>query len=114
MANSKTSGDHREYAIVNMAPDAAGYWTNAIYPRRLQKTKHARDVFFSVRDYGSASVMIITVQFKEIGDSDWSDYGSVQSVQRKILEDKGAGTSWRAGVKHGDYTSGAFTFGWDW
>jgi len=114
MANSKTSGVHREYATVNIAPSALGYFTNIIYPRQLQKVHHAYGIYFSVRNFGVSAVMIITIQFKEVGDSDWSDYGSVQSVQRKILDDKGAGTQWRAGVKHGDYTSGEFTFGWDW
>jgi len=35
MANSKTSGVHREYATVNIAPSALGYFTNIIYPNNF-------------------------------------------------------------------------------
>jgi hypothetical protein len=114
MANSRSTGSYKEYATVNTAPGASGYFTNSINPRQIEDKKGGRDVFFSVRDSGTAANMVITIQFKHETDSDWTDYGNTAAVQRQVLEDKGAGIFWRAGVKDGDYTDGSLTFGFDW
>jgi len=118
MANSKSSRDYREYATVNAEPAGDGYFTNPVGIRREDLTH----IFFSIRETGSgAGVMTVTLQFKCTGDDAWTDYDTYDEVCRKVIEGGGAGTQWRAGVKadtsSGDttnYTSGEFTFGFDW
>lgn len=107
MANSQSSGEYKEYATVDTAPAAAGYWTNEIVLRE-KKVQH---VFFSIRGTG---VMTITLQFKCEGDSDWTDYDTYTAVTREKLVGNAARVQWRMGVKNGDRTSGSMTFGFDW
>ena len=119
MANSKDSAPYREYATVNEEATGDGYFTNPVFIR----DKDLEHIFFSVRETGSAAgVMIITLQFKCEGDDAWTDYDVYEDVCRKVVEGGGAGTQWRAGVKVDEssgvatqnYTSGEFTFGFDW
>lgn len=111
MANSQSSGDYKEYATVNLAPDTDGYWTN---PVSLRPNRIAC-MFFSIRGTGTAT---ITLQFKCAGDTDWTDYynegNAFHNGDRKIVEGNAADMSWRAGVKSGGYTTGEVTFGFDW
>jgi len=124
MANSRASNDYYEYATVHEEPAGDGYFTNDISIRQL---KGIEEVFFSIRDTGlssagGAGVMIITLQFKCPGDDVWTDYDVYTEVCRKVLEGGAAGVEWRAGVKVDasseadpqNYTSGEFTFGFDW
>ena len=124
MANSRSSDDYYEYATVHEEPAGDGYFTNTVGIRQ----KKGRDyVFFSIRETGIMSdtgdgVMRVTLQFKCPGDDVWTDYAVYTKVCRKVLEGGGAGVVWRAGVKDDvsseaetqNYTSGEFTFGFDW
>ena len=68
-ANSTNSGSRHEYATVDTDPVAAGYWTTVIFP--FDKKIEPNSMYFSARGTG---VMMITVQFKAPGDTDWTDY----------------------------------------
>ena len=39
MANTRTSDDNREYALVDTTPGASGYYTNEVIPRNLKGGK---------------------------------------------------------------------------
>lgn len=122
MANSKASGEHHEYATIDTAPAAGGYWTNIVSPRGRNKGI-MRVLFFSVRETvpdASAGASVITpiVQFRCTGDVGWTDYNNDDIAfivgDRKNIKISGGGVQWRAGVHNGDYTSGSFTLGFDW
>ena len=118
MANSKNSSEFHKYATVDTAPDANGYWTDIIQPRKDKIKK----MYFSIRettDDSSASVMTVKLQFRCPDDSGWQDYldaGSDWAIgTRIILEEFAAGVAWRAGVADfSAFTSGSLTFGFDW
>jgi len=119
MSNSRDSAPYREYVTVNAEPTEDGYFTNPVSIR----SKDLDHIFFSVRETGlAAGVMRVTLQFRCEGDDAWSDYDVYTEACRKIVEGGGAGTQWRAGVKVDvsslvatqNYTSGEFTFGFDW
>ena len=129
MANSKSSGQFKEYATVDTQPSGSelGYWTNEVCLRDKQNDGAAKGkMFFSIRENESdssgasdTSSMTVTLQYKCDGDAGWQDYvdlaGSAIAVgNRMLIEDTGAAVRWRAGVKDGDYTSGSLTFGFDW
>ena len=128
MANSRSSGNYKEYATVNTQPSGTelGYWTNEVCLRDKQNDGYAKGkMWFSIReaetDSSAADTTTITVslQYKCDGDLGWTDYadfaGSTLAVgNRLIIEDTGAAVRWRAGVKDGNYTDGALTFGFDW
>jgi len=108
MANSKTSDDYYEYATVNAAPSAAGYYTNEVSPRR----QRVDELYFTVRGSGN---MIVTVQFKAPGDTTWTDYAEYSTITYMKIEGRGAGIRWRAGVKEaGHYIDGQTVFGFNW
>jgi len=129
MANSRDSGQFKEYATVNTQPSGTdlGYWTNEVCLRDKMKDGLAKDkMWFSIRETeadssqaSDTSSMTVTLQFKCDGDDGWQDWvdlsGNALAVgQRLVIEDCGAGVRWRAGVKDGDFTSGELTFGFDW
>jgi hypothetical protein len=123
MANSRKSGHCYEYATVDTAPGAAGYYTNEISPSRKIK-----QLFFSVRctdkedssaaaDSAHAEAQV-TLQYKCIGDVDWTNYYRAAGVfhvgERIVLDAYGGGVHWRAGIRDEDYDTGSITFGFDW
>jgi hypothetical protein len=129
MANSRSSGEFKEYATVDTQPSGTdlGYWTNEVCLRDKVKDGVAKDkMYFSIREFegdsseaSDTSSMTVTLQFKCDGDAGWQKFvdfaGSELAVgNRLVIEDTAAGSRWRAGVKDGDYTSGKVTFGFDW
>lgn len=129
MANSKSSGAYKEYATVNTAPSGTelGYWTNEVCLRdKLNAGQAKGHMYFSIReneadssDASDTSVITVTLQFKCDGDLGWQDYLPLDASEiavgnRLVIEDTGAAVRWRAGVKDGNYTSGSYTFGFDW
>jgi len=126
MANSKSSGERYEYATVEEATGAAGYGTNEVSIRHLQKTEKINKVFFSIREYESdssgasdTSDVTVRLQFKCPGDLGWQDYkflnGATLDVgHRFAIADTGADVLWRGWVKDNDYRSGKVSFGFDW
>jgi len=69
MANSQLSGRHYEYASIDTAPGANGYWCN---PVTVEKSKSVDALFFSRSGGGSATP---TIQFKLPHDgAAWQDY----------------------------------------
>jgi len=114
MANSRTSADYREQATVDTAPASGGYFTNAINPKQLNKgttNKGARVIYFSVRGTGQ---MTVTLQFRPIGETTWTDFATFKRPVQQILEDERSGTRWRIGVKQGARVSGSLTVGFNW
>lgn len=107
MANDRSSSEYYEYGTVDTAPEADGYFTNAI----SLKNKKVAQVYFSLRGTGTITV---TLQFKCPGDAAWSDYDTYTEAGRKLIEGGAGGVQWRAGVKQGDMTDGSMTFGFDW
>lgn len=126
MANSRSSGQFKEYATVDTTPVGLGYFTNEVDLRELRKVKFETRVYFSIREWeedssaaSDTSEMTVTLQFKCEGDLGWQDYvsldGSVLAVGNRVaIEDSGAAVLWRAGVKWYEYTGGSITFGFDW
>ena len=126
MANSRSSGNFKEYATVDTEPDVLGYFTYPVDLRALRKDNKENRVYFSIREYeadssgaSDTSEMTVTLQFQCEGDAGWQDYvpldGSTLAVgNRVVIEDSGAAVLWRAGVKWYEYTSGTITFGFDW
>ena len=109
MANAKSTNDYYQYATVDTAPGAAGYYTNAV---GIRQKRLVRTIWFSIRGAGQMSV---TLQFKCPGDTDWTDYNTYNaSNTRKLIRGGAAGVHWRAGVKQGDRISGECVFGFDW
>ena len=129
MANSKSSGEYKEYATVDTAPSgtALGYWTNEVCLRDKVKAGDAKTkMYFSIREsdtdssgFSETSSMTVILQFKCDGDAGWQNYEFLEGYtlavgNRMIIEDTGAAVRWRAGVEDGGYTSGSLTFGFDW
>lgn len=126
MANERYSGKYYEYALVEVAPDSDGFWTNEVIPRELLQEGYTK-LYFSIREaYPSVSEVasvssdvVVSLQFKCEGDTDWTDYvpldGSTFAVgNRVLLDDFARGLVWRAGVKSDGYVSGSVLFGFDW
>jgi len=128
MANSRSSGEFKEYATIDTLPDSVdtGYFTNPVSIRVLQTKFKIQKIFFSIRELeadpseaSAASVVTVTLQYRCDGDADWTDYvilgGTALAIgNRFAIEDTGAGVYWRAGVKPDDFTSGQIIFGFDW
>jgi len=129
MANSRSSGVNKEYATVDTAPSGVllGYWTNEVCLRDKVVAGVAREkMWFSIREndadssgFSDTSSMTVLLQFKCEGDAGWqnfADFGGNDLAigNRLIIEDTGAAVRWRAGVEDGSYTSGSYTFGFDW
>ena len=127
MANARSSGYNKEYATVDTNPGSAGYFTNEVDVRLLKKNNKVSKLFFSIRETNAdisaapsaLSTVTVVLQFKCDGDAAWTDYvdlaGSSFAIgNRVVIEDQGAGVSWRAGVRDDEYTSGSVTFGFDW
>lgn len=113
MANAKVNGGSSRYASIDTAPGAEGYFSDSVGITH----ENASPLFFSRRSGAVAGVGTITIQFKCPGDTDWTDYLTDLDLSvgaRHIIDDEGAGVSWRAGVKQGDYTSGVILVGLDW
>lgn len=108
MANDRRSEPYQEYATVDTAPEAGGYFTN---PVEVLKSS-GKQVCFSIGDGPGA--MNIVIQFKRPGDTNWTIYDTYTGSERKVVEDKSRDLLWRAGVEFGGYTSGSLTFGFDW
>jgi hypothetical protein len=125
MANRRSSGANKEYAIVDTKPTSAGYFTNVVDVRHILK-RNAK-LFFSIRETNAdvsaapsaLSTITVVLQFICPGDAAWTDYvsldGSALAIGNRVqLEDNGAGVLWRAGVRDDEFTNGAVTFGFDW
>jgi len=107
MANLKDTGRRYKDAIVDTAPGADGFATNIV----KGSTKGSGYLVFSVRGMGDATV---TLQFKGLGDSSWTDLKTYITNDRELLEGSGNGVEWRAIIKDTNYTSGTIKFGFDW
>lgn len=143
MANSRSSGQYKEYATVDTLPGATGYFTNEVCLRDLVVDGRSKGkMFFSIRETAedvseapsALSTVTVVLQFKCDGDAGWSDYTftkklivsgtasdeiseveeSLQIGNRIAIEDTGAAVRWRAGVVSDGYTDGSVTFGFDW
>lgn len=110
MANSQLNGERYEYASIDTAPGAAGYWCKPV-----SVAKKSNGVFFSRSGGGDATVHI---QFKLAGGGDtWTDYLTTEDLSdgaRLRFADAAGDVHWRAGVKNGNYTSGTVIVGFDW
>lgn len=112
MANSKITTARQEYAEVDTAPDANGFYTNPV----TLHTKPDKRVSFSIRGTG---VIVVVLQYKCALDNTWMTYVNanvtVDKGCRFQMEDFSQGIEWRAGVvAAADYTSGSLKFGFDW
>ena len=129
MANSRSSGQYKEYATVDTLPTSAGYYTNEVCLKdlvndgRCPKGKMWFSIGETAEDISEApstlSTVTVALQFKRDGDAAWTDYvdlaGSSLAVgNRLVIEDTGSAVRWRAGVRSDEYTSGSVTFGFDW
>jgi len=100
MANRKITGNTYKGAIIDAAPGASGYWSDAVNA----SAHHVGKIYYSVVGIFNAT---ITLQFKLVNDPTWTDYGDeITDTDRQIIEDY-SNTQWRIGVKSGNFTSGA-------
>ena len=107
-ANRQHTSSRYEYAVVDVDAPSAGYWTNAVNPKR----ESGSHVYFSIRGPGT---MTVTLQFMHTPmDTTWVDYATYTAATRVKISESAAGVRWRAGVKDADWTSGYLTFGFDW
>ena len=115
MANLRSTGPGKEYATVDTAPGADGYWTN---PVSMRAKGVGNQLFFSIRDGGGSAAWAatLTLQFKCDGDDDWTPYNTYTNtdIPRQLIEGQGKGVLWRLGVKSTHLTAGVVTFGFDW
>lgn len=120
MANSRTSQNGIEQVTIDTAPDAGGYWTNAVSMRRGSEGD-IHQMLFSVREAeeaSAASVVTPILQFKGEGDEVWTDYNNdgidFEIGDAFIIAANVLAIQWRAGVKEGGYTSGSINLGFSW
>ena len=100
MANRKVSGNTYKGAVIDTAPGASGYFSDAVNASQ----HHVGKLYYSVVGIFNATV---TLQFKLKNDPTWTDYGDpITDTDRQIIEDY-SDTEWRIGVKSTDYTSGS-------
>lgn len=108
MANAKSSSEFYEYATVDTAPDADGYFTNEVRPRYLRLKKKVDKIFFSIREMDTdlsaaasdASSVTVLLQFKCPGDAGWTTYvpldGSSLAIGNRLaITDVGDDVYWR-------------------
>jgi len=105
MANRKSNDKNYKSVIINTAPGASGYYTDTVSSRDNRLGK----MFMSIRGTFSATV---TLQFKPVGDTSWTDYDTFTETTRQVIEDY-TDCQWRVGVASGDYTSGTVKAGID-
>ena len=112
-ANSQSTGENYEYATVDTAPPAAGYFTNTVNARRVKDKSKFHQIYFSI---GGSGTMTVTLQFLrvDVDGSTWNDYADYTDTEYKILEETAANISWRAVVKQGNHSSGTKIFGFAW
>lgn len=112
MANTQLSGDRYEFASIDTAPGAEGFWTKKVKSGGI-KGKNGLQV--SISGGGTA---VVTIQYLlPHDDASWTDYTTSETLEsggRFRLEDLGFHTLWRIGVKNGDYTSDTIIVGFDW
>lgn len=120
MANIKIKSTRHEYALVEEAPEVGGFWTDPV--SMVRNGANLVKIFFSVREAVEApvtpSLVKITMQFKCPTDTFWTDYYNNDEDhpvgERGVVEGFSQSVEWRAGVKEGDYSSGAVKLGFDW
>ncbi len=105
MANRKANGTKYKSAIIDTAPEAAGYYCDPVSAR----DNRLGNMYMSVRGSGSATV---TLQFKAIDDTSWTVYDTYTANTRQLIDDY-SDTQWRIGVASGDYASGTVKVGID-
>lgn len=116
MANSRTSSSTStgrfEEAIVDTDPGVDGYGCNPVnilYTRGLKK----EEMRFYIRQIATGAT--ITLRWKRMADTDWTEYEDFTEVVRKIIRDNSAGIEWDAIVKDNNQgSSGTSIFGIDW
>lgn len=108
MANERKDSERHHYISLDSDPGADYFTTEIGVGKKVA-------LFVSVKGEGGAA---ITLQYKspESG-ADWTDYAdsdlTFETGGRYRIDDFGAGTRWRVGVKNGEYT-GAVEAGIDW
>ena len=108
--NSRDAAERREYVTVNSG--GSGYFTNPISVAKIQRNRRdVSQIYFSIRGTG---VMVVTVQYRSPGDSEWTVYNTYTTITHQTIAVVAAGVSWRAGVLADDYISGEYVFGFDW
>ena len=96
-ANSKTGNgetgtynDRMEGVSVDTDPGASGYWSDPVFV--LSGKDNA--IWFSITAITGATV---TLQFKDVGQSTWSEYGTYTEITNLKIE-ANPGSQWRCGV----------------
>lgn len=106
MANRKTSGNTYKGAIIDTAPGASGYWTDAV----KASDHRVGAMYLSLSGIWAGTVYL---QYRESGAPGWTIYRASDGTAlaltantRQIIEDY-TNCEYRAGVLSGGYTSGA-------
>lgn len=98
MANRRIKGNTYRGAIIDTAPGAAGYWSEAINARAHQ----VGQMHLYICGTFSGTV---TLQFYRPEIKVWTVYDTYTEATADIIEDYSE-TQWRVGVSSGNYTSG--------
>jgi len=108
MANTITGGRYYTTMTVDTAPGAAGALTGEVY-ESVAREDHR--LTFSVR----GATGTVTLQFKEFGDSGWTDEGNYESGDIKIINSRSHRRLWRCICKQGAFGgTGDLIFGFGW
>ena len=119
MANSRVSEERGEFVVIDTAPEAGGYWTNAITPFNKRKEKDT-GLYLNIAETGELSASLsatMTLQWRLKIDgtyTEWQVYDTYTAITNKVIDDFSANKQWRAGVDNGDFTSGQVTIGFNW
>jgi hypothetical protein len=111
MANSRTSSDRREEASVDTDPGANGYGCNAVAPSRLP-VQNKKEVMFYIKSIASGAT--ITLQWKDLDDTDFTDYAGYTTVGRHVIREIAKDTEWQAIIKNAAQGTGTSVFGLSW
>jgi len=98
MANRRLKGNTYRGAIIDTAPGAAGYWSEAVNAREHQVGK--MHLYICGTFSGT-----VTLQFYRTELNVWTVYDTYTEAGAEIIEDYSE-TQWRVGISSGNYTSG--------
>jgi hypothetical protein len=99
MANRKTSGITYKGAIIDTAPGAAGFWSEAV----SASTYKVHALILSISGIFAGTVRL---QFRAKDEPGWTTYETYTDTARELIEDY-TNCEWRVGISSGGLTSGA-------
>lgn len=98
MANRPIKGNTYRGVIIDTAPGASGYYSEAVNA----VDKQVGEMIMSLSGIWAGTVLL---QYRPTGDPGWTTYDSYTDNTRQIIEDY-TNCEYRVGMASGGYTSG--------